>query len=62
MRDFDFKYFDASMAKALANARLAFPERKGAVISYVVSDQLGYGMMRMFTFLTDTVGTKRTTY
>lgn len=62
MRKFDFNYFDVSMAEALTKARSAFPERQGAIISYVVSDPLGYGMMRMFIVLTDTVETSDVFY
>lgn len=62
MRTFDFEYFNVEVAKSLSDARSCFPERKGAIISYVVSQPVGYGMMRMFTFMTDTVESSEVFY
>ena len=54
MRTFDFGSFNKEMTEPLVNARKLYPERRGARIAYVVPDQIGYGMMRMFEVMTET--------
>jgi len=59
MQQFDFNYFDFEMARTLTKAREAFTLREGAMIAYVVSNQLGFGMMRMFQVMTETEDTSK---
>lgn len=54
LRKLDFDDIDTRLANYVKKIRSSFKTRGDAKIAYVVSSQLGYGLMRMFQVLTDT--------
>lgn len=54
LRKLDFTDLDSRLAYYVKEIRSTFKKRGSARIAYVVSSQLGYGMMRMFQVLTGT--------
>ena len=54
LRKLDFSHFDNDLAYFVNEIRVQYISRGDAKIVYVVSNQLGYGLMRMFQVLTNT--------
>ena len=54
LRKLDFADIDSKLAHYVKQIRSSFKLRANAKIAYVVSSQLGYGLMRMFQVLTET--------
>lgn len=49
--ELDFTKIEKHVERQVTLARKKYPQRKGAKIAYVVSNQLGFGMMRMLETL-----------
>jgi len=54
LRKLDFADLDSQLGQYVKEIRSSFKKRGNAKIAYVVLDQLGYGLMRMFQVMTDT--------
>ena len=54
LKKLDFTDLDSRLGHLVKEIRSSFKKRGDAKIAYVVSDQLGYGLMRMFQVLSDT--------
>lgn len=52
IRELDFTQVDASFVRQLLSIQRTFPERGSAQLALVVSNDLGFGMARMFEMLT----------
>ncbi|THB74073.1 MAG: hypothetical protein D6B25_14155 [Desulfobulbaceae bacterium] len=54
MREFDFHHFDSELAQNISNIKGKLSSRQGALVAYIVPNDLGYGLMRMFQLMSDT--------
>jgi hypothetical protein len=52
MRELDFTQIDRNFQTKLVKIRKQFPERGAARLAFIVADDLGFGMSRMFEMLT----------
>ncbi|MCX5875678.1 MAG: hypothetical protein NT087_05160 [Deltaproteobacteria bacterium] len=62
LRALDFANIDSQAIRKISASLAGFPARKNVSIAYVVADQLGYGMMRMWQSLTETADNSRVFY
>lgn len=53
LRAFDFARLDRRFTEAMVSMRRDAPERGSARIALLVSDDLGFGMMRMYALMSD---------
>jgi len=53
LRELDFAQIDYDMERQLIAIRRQYPERGQAKIAFVVSSDLGFGMMRRYEMLSD---------
>lgn len=55
LRELDFTKITPQFVRACVDIRTSLPERHPARIAFVVDDDLGFGMMRMFEILGDSL-------
>ena len=55
VRQLSHTHFNADVIRRIALVRKKFPKRDGARIAVVASSDLGFGMSRMYEFMTDDI-------
>ena len=56
LRELDFTKVTPQLVRACVEVRSSFPKRHPAKIAFVVDDDLGFGMTRMFEIVGDQLG------
>ena len=53
LRDLEFASVDRALEEGLIAIRKRYPERRKARLAFIVADQLGFGMARMYEILSN---------